>query len=164
MTLMLSCRCGGARLVATGTPLSCAYCHCASCREFQGGAVSAAATWRASDLAAASGSRPIGEFKHPMLQMSRHFCPACGDTLFVVNRLGLRAVSMALLRHAHRGSLPARYTPTMHLNYAQREVDVIDDLPKYLERPGGPQYHDRRALAGAPAAERMATVAGGFGR
>ncbi len=158
MTLSLSCQCGASRILATGNALMHVYCHCQGCRSLFGGDVVATSTWRGGDLAPAPHSRPLGEHAHAAHQMTRHFCTACGDVLFVVNALGFRAVPHALLMHAYHGSVPALYAPVMHLHYAQRKLDVQDDLPKYLERPGGPRFGVVAAVA-AMTAGRAASEA-----
>lgn len=162
MTMSLSCHCGASRILATGKPVLHAYCHSQACRELLGGAVVAITLWRAADLMVAPGSRAPGAWVQPALETTRHFCPDCGSALFLVNGLGLRTVPQSLIAASYRGTLPLGFAPTMHLHYAQRELDVADALPKYLERPGGPQYlppHPTAATAAlrgaAPAALRV---------
>jgi len=156
MPMSLSCHCGASRILATGNPLMHAYCHCQGCRELTGASVVATSTWRSGDLGVAPNSRPLGEYLHATQQMSRHFCTGCGDVMFLVNALGMRAVPHALLEHACQGSVPALYAPVMHLHYAQRRVDVLDDLPKYLERAGGPRHGVAAAMAGIVATRAAA--------
>jgi len=79
--------------------------------------------------------------------MSKFFCANCGDTLFGTNRLGMRIVPNSVAARAVGGSLPNDWSPTMHLFYRYRIIDVADGLPKYLEGWDGPVYK-------APDAER----------
>ncbi len=145
--MVLSCHCGASRVLATGKAVLHAYCHSQVCRELFGGAVVAVTMWRGADLSLAPGARAAGCFVQPLLEATRHFCAGCGSTLFLVDALGLRVVSHALIAASYRGILPAQHAPTMHLHYAQRQLDIDDELPKHLERPGGPQYQPRPPVA-----------------
>jgi hypothetical protein len=58
--------------------------------------------------------------------------------VFGTNRLGMRVVPNALVARAADGKLDANLAPTMHMFYGQRVVDVLDDLPKYLDGWNGP--------------------------
>jgi hypothetical protein len=74
--------------------------------------------------------------------MQRHFCLACGETMYGVNRLGLNVVRTSLLARASRGKLPAEFTPRFHLFYTYRELDIDDELPKYMEGWSGPLFSE----------------------
>lgn len=77
-------------------------------------------------------------FKHPEKQLEKTFCGECGEVVFGTNRLGMRVVPNALLARVNEGTLDVSMAPTMHLYYRQRVVDVLDDLPKYLDGWDGP--------------------------
>ncbi|MBZ0222992.1 MAG: GFA family protein [Dokdonella sp.] len=147
MTLSLSCRCGASRIIASGMPVMRAYCHSQACRDLFGGAATTMTTWRRGDVEVPAGARPLATYKHTNHNTERHFCATCGDVLFAVDALGFRLIPGATLAHASHGSLPERFAPTMHVNYAQRQFDIADNLPKYLERPGGPLHDSLRAVA-----------------
>jgi len=70
--------------------------------------------------------------------MQKYFCLSCGETLFGTNRLGMAVIGTPLIERAFGWQLPAEFRPTFHLFYAQRELDVEDALPKYLEGRNGP--------------------------
>lgn len=72
--------------------------------------------------------------------MTKTFCDVCGEVVFGTNRLGMRVVPNALTARATGGKLDAALAPTMHLFYRERVVDVVDDLPKYLDGWDGPTY------------------------
>jgi hypothetical protein len=79
-------------------------------------------------------------FKHPEKQLTKTFCDVCGEVMFGTNRLGMRVVPNALIARATDGELDTSLAPAMHLFYRQRVVDVLDDLPKYLDGWDGPTY------------------------
>ena len=138
--LLVNCNCGAVELQVSGSPAACAYCHCLSCRDFYGLPVYAATAWTNAALRVVKGNEQLGEYRHPTKQMQRHFCLACGETMFGVNRLGLAVVRTSLLARASRGWLPAKFKPTFHLFYSYRELDIDDELPKYMEGRGGPLF------------------------
>ncbi|HSV53762.1 MAG TPA: GFA family protein [Burkholderiaceae bacterium] len=138
--LLLRCSCGTVELAISGSPAACAYCHCSTCRDFYSLPVLAATAWKNDAVRVTKGNDRLGEYKHLTKQMQRHFCLACGETLFGANRLGLTVVRTSLLVKALGGSLPAEFTPKFHLFYAYREFDVDDELPKYLEGRSGPLF------------------------
>ncbi|WP_299147160.1 GFA family protein [uncultured Tateyamaria sp.] len=67
------CTCGAVRFVATGAPLRVGICHCLDCRRHHGALFYAAAVFDES------GVRVTGPTRH---QAERHFCPACGSSVF----------------------------------------------------------------------------------
>jgi hypothetical protein len=140
--LVLNCSCGGVELHIAGSPAVCAYCHCTSCRDFYGLPVLAATAWKNENVQVVKGCDQIGKYQHPTKQMQRYFCSACGETVFGTNRLGLTVVRTSRLARSSDGSLPADFHPKFHLFYGSRELDVSDELPKYLEERGGPLFSE----------------------
>ncbi|QBR01845.1 GFA family protein [Paraburkholderia pallida] len=135
----LACLCGAVTVDLIGEPAALANCHCQTCRDFYGTSMLSATAW-APDSVATNGALQV--FQHPHKQMSRAFCPACGETMFGTNRLNMRVVPNSLLARAHGGTLPADRQPTMHLFYRHRVIDVSDALPKYLDGWDGPVYEE----------------------
>lgn len=133
----IACLCGAVTVDLTGEPAARANCHCATCRDFYATPMLSATAWANENVA------PHGElsvFQHPTKQMSRAFCPKCGETLFGTNRLGMRVVPNSLLARANGGTLPANCTPSMHLFYRHRVIDVNDTVIKYVDGWDGPTY------------------------
>ncbi len=77
-------------------------------------------------------------YQHPARQMRRYICVRCGELVHGTNRFEMIAVPNARVMRAHGGTLPPELAPAMHLFYARRAFDVVDDLPKYLEGWDGP--------------------------
>jgi hypothetical protein len=120
-----------------GTPMARAYCHCASCRSFYGLSVLAATAWQTEHVVVAKGQAMLGHYQHPTKQLRRYFCSTCGEAMYGVNRLGFTVIQTALFAKAAGGSLPDALSPELHLFYAQREMNINDELPKYLEGRSG---------------------------
>ncbi|GLQ98810.1 hypothetical protein GCM10007863_32300 [Dyella mobilis] len=138
MSLRAMCLCGKTSLDLHGSPVARANCHCSSCRSFYGTHIFSATAWESDAVRISDG---LGQtFKHPEKQLTKTFCDVCGEVVFGTNRLGMRVVPNVLLARATDGALEPSLSPTMHLFYRQRVVDVLDDLPKYLDGWDGPTY------------------------
>jgi hypothetical protein len=114
-----------------------AYCHCASCRSFYGLTVLAATAWKAESVVVVKGQAALGQYQHPTKQLRRHFCSTCGEAMYGMNRLGLTVIQTSLFAKAAGGPVPDELRPEFHLFYAQRELNIDDALPKYLEGRSG---------------------------
>ncbi|NDR59546.1 GFA family protein [Aliiruegeria sabulilitoris] len=68
-----SCLCGKVRLVATGSPDRVGICHCLDCRKHHGALFYAAAIFPTDAV------KIEGETNS---HAGRHFCPACGGSVF----------------------------------------------------------------------------------
>jgi hypothetical protein len=67
------CLCGAVRLVMTGAPYRVGICHCLDCRKHHGAVFHTSAIFPV-DAVTISGA--TAAYK------DRHFCPACGSSLF----------------------------------------------------------------------------------
>ena len=67
------CLCGAVRFEATGRPYRVGVCHCLDCRKHTGSLFHVLAMFP-QDAVKVEGQ--TGEFHH------RHFCPACGSSVF----------------------------------------------------------------------------------
>ena len=68
-----SCQCGNVRFVATGKPWRVGICHCLDYRKHHGALFSASAIFP-EDAVTVEGE--LHEYQ------GRHFCPACGSSVF----------------------------------------------------------------------------------
>ncbi|OJY17701.1 GFA family protein [Pandoraea sp. 64-18] len=134
----LRCLCGTVNIQLKGQPEARANCHCQSCRDFYGTSMLSATAWLPERVAVISGS--LSKFAHPTKQLSRAFCPHCGETVFGTNRLGMLVIPNSFVARAAGGELPEPMQATMHLFYRHRIIDVDDKLPKYLDGWDGPTY------------------------
>jgi hypothetical protein len=102
-----SCLCGAVRLVATGEPLSVAWCHCQSCRKHSGAPVSVFVAFSHDAYRVTEGE--ITKFSSSPGRL-RGFCARCGSTLTCE---GESSPEM----HFHIGVFDeaARFEPTRHI-------------------------------------------------
>lgn len=71
------CNCGKVRVELRGEPARVGLCHCLTCRKETGGPFMAYAVWDRSQVSVA------GETANWTASTDRrHFCPACGSSLF----------------------------------------------------------------------------------
>jgi hypothetical protein len=100
------CLCGAVRLVASGAPRRVGVCHCLDCRKHHGALFHASAVF-SEDAVAVTGE--TGAFR------GRHFCPACGSSVFSRSPGEVEV---------HLGALdaPDQLTPTYELWTIRREA------------------------------------------
>lgn len=100
------CLCGKVRITASGNPSRIGICHCLDCRKHHGALFYAAAIFPQDQVTIE------GETSH---YAGRHFCPACGSSVF--GRTGDEI-------EVHLGALdaPDRFTPTYECWTVRREA------------------------------------------
>jgi hypothetical protein len=104
-TLAGGCLCGSVRIAAAGAPYRVGLCHCLDCRKHSGAVFGASAIFPAHAVTITGAT---AEHK------GRHFCPACGSSLF--GRSGDEIeVSLGCL------DAPNQLTPTYELWIIRRE-------------------------------------------
>ncbi len=67
------CLCGAVRFAASGAPYRVGVCHCLDCRKHHGALFHASAIFPESAVAVTGETRAYA---------GRHFCPACGASVF----------------------------------------------------------------------------------
>ena len=99
------CLCGKVRFAASGEPDRVGLCHCLDCRKHHG------ALFHASAIFSEAAVSIEGETQHYRV---RHFCPACGSSVF--SRSGNEI-------ELHLGALdqPDKFRPTYELWTLRRE-------------------------------------------
>ncbi len=70
------CLCGKVRIVATGRPWRVGLCHCLDCRKHHGALFHASGVFSRDAVAVEGETRDY---------RGRHFCPACGSSVFSVS-------------------------------------------------------------------------------
>ena len=106
------CNCGKVRLEVHGEPIRTGLCHCLTCRKETGAPFMAFAAWdrRQVTVTGETGSW-AATTDH------RHFCPACGSSLFGINdKDGEVEVRLGTLNDA-----PSDLTPSYELWTPRRE-------------------------------------------
>lgn len=128
-TYNLSCDCGAVSLTVQGEPTLTLYCHCGSCRSLYNLDILSATAW-SEEAVTLPPSEAVYEYRLPNKQMKRWGCPQCGTIMYGRHRPGVPVIPNARFRAANGGELPAELEPQLHLFYAERVLDVADDLPK----------------------------------
>ena len=123
------CPCGAVSFRISGRALLRAYCHCTTCREFNGTDVADVTVFRAADVVVENeaGVEYRG-YQRPALAR-RGKCTRCDRP--AVERasipFGLDVVILPSGNVHREGLLPP---PSMHIFYDRRTADAHDDLPK----------------------------------
>ena len=123
-----SCFCGAVELKASGSPEAMGYCHCRSCRSWSGGPVNAFSLWKPDAVRVTAGADSLATFsKTPASE--RKYCRKCGGHL-MTNHPGLRLIDV------FTATLPTlKFTPGLHINYAETVLPMKDGLPKLKDFP-----------------------------
>jgi len=122
------CFCGAVAVEATGEPEGMGYCHCGSCRSWSAGPVNAFTLWKPEAVKVTRGADQLGMHqKTPVSQ--RQFCKVCGGHVMTNHPpLGLIDVYAA--------TIPAlKFSPGVHVNYAETVLPMRDGLPKFKDFP-----------------------------
>jgi hypothetical protein len=111
------CLCGKVRIVASGQPYRVGLCHCLDCRKHHGALFFAAAIFPET---AVTIDGDTSDYR------GRHFCPACGSSVFA--RHGDEV-------EVHLGALdePNQFMPTYECWIIRREA-WLAALPRQYER------------------------------
>ena len=122
------CFCGAVHIEVTGEPAGMGYCHCTSCRSWSAAPVNAFTLWQPDGVRVTKGAEHVGMFqKTPASQ--RQYCTKCGGHLMTNHpKLGLVDVYAA--------TIPAlKFSPALHVNYAETVLPMRDGLPKFKDFP-----------------------------
>lgn len=122
------CLCGSVQYALETSIISCAHCHCESCRRASSAAF---VTWTkapSSQLKVTSGGDRISRYESSP-GAYRLFCGTCGSQLFMeyAQESGMVYVTLASLESA-----PANF-PDKHVSYEERIgwLELNDSLPKF---------------------------------
>jgi hypothetical protein len=122
------CFCGAVEIEVQGSPEAMGYCHCSSCRSWSASPVNAFTLWTPQNVRVTKGAEFLGKFmKTPM--SNRQFCKRCGGHLMNDHPpLGLVDVYAA--------TIPTlKFSPSVHVNYAETVLPMKDGLPKLRDFP-----------------------------
>ena len=136
------CDCGAIELAMSGTPIVHAYCHCQDCRDLLDVPFNAITAWDAAKVSVLKGEDKLLEYKYPDKEMVRYSCKSCGELMFNTNKYKWRLVSQTLIRKCNSNLLPIELASDKHFYYAERVIDIKDELPKYLQGVDGPLHKD----------------------
>jgi hypothetical protein len=122
------CFCGAVHVEVTGEPEGMGYCHCSSCRSWSAGPVNAFTLWKPGAVKVTRGAEQLGMYqKTPVSQ--RQYCKVCGGHV-MTNHPPLGLVDV------YAATLPAlKFSPGVHVNYAETVLPMRDGLPKFKDFP-----------------------------
>jgi hypothetical protein len=122
------CFCGSVKLEVTGSPEGMGYCHCSSCRSWSGGPVNAFSLWKPDSVRITAGAEHVATFQQSELSQ-RQYCAKCGGHLMTNHPpIGLVDVFVS--------TIPTlKFTPGVHVNYAETVLPMRDGLPKLKDFP-----------------------------
>jgi len=123
-----NCFCGAVQFTVTGEPAGMGYCHCESCRHWSAGPVNAFTLWQPQHVKVTKGAEHLGRFRKTDMS-DRQFCKRCGGHLMTDHPpLGLVDVYAA--------TIPTlKFSPGVHVNYAEMVHPMRDGLPKLKDFP-----------------------------
>lgn len=132
MSVSCRCFCGKTTFSVEGEPAMQLCCHCDDCRRWGGGAFQAAKLFPADKVKLADGAKTIGTNSKTQ---DRKSCAHCGGALFS-DMPGFKMVMVpAGMFVSEKGTKQPAFTPTFHIQYDWRILDVKDGLPKYHTLP-----------------------------
>ena len=128
MTHSGGCFCGAVKLEVSGSPEAMGYCHCQSCRSWSGGPVNAFSLWKPEAVRVTAGQEHLATFQKTE-GSQRQYCNKCGGHL-MTNHPTLAMVDV------YSATLPGlKFSPGLHVNYAETVLPMRDGLPKLRDFP-----------------------------
>jgi hypothetical protein len=111
-----------------GEPEGMGYCHCRSCRSWSGGPVNAFTLWKPETVTVTAGADNLATYNKTE-NSARQYCAKCGGHL-MTNHPGLGLVDV------FAATIPdLKFTPGVHINYAETVLPMKDGLPKLKDFP-----------------------------
>lgn len=122
------CSCGAVHVEVSGEPEAMGYCHCQSCRSWSAAPVNAFTLWKPDAVRVTAGAEHVATFQKTKFSQ-RQYCKKCGGHLMNNHpTIGLVDVYAA--------TLPTlRFSPGVHINYADTVLPMRDGLPKLKDFP-----------------------------
>lgn len=122
------CFCGAVEMTVSGEPFAMGYCHCESCRHWSAGPVNAFTLWKPGSVRVTKGSDNVGTYNKTPTS-ARKWCKTCGGHLYTDHPpLNFVDVFAAMLPQM-------KFTPGVHVNYAEKVLRIKDGLPKLKDFP-----------------------------
>ncbi len=122
------CFCGAVQIEVSGESEGMGYCHCRSCRSWSAAPVNAFTLWKPDTVRITEGAEHVGMFQKTAASQ-RQFCKRCGGHLMTNHPL------LALV-DVYAATLPTlKFSPGLHINYAETVLPMRDGLPKFKDFP-----------------------------
>jgi len=122
------CFCGAVEIEVDGAAEAMGYCHCNSCRSWSASPVNAFTLWKPENVRVTKGAEFLSGFEKSEMS-DRQFCTKCGGHL-MTNHPPLGLVDV------YAATIPGvKFTPGVHVNYAETVLPMKDGLPKLKDFP-----------------------------
>jgi hypothetical protein len=123
-----ACFCGSVEIEVRGAPEAMGYCHCSSCRSWSAAPVNAFTLWKPANVKVTKGAEYVARFMKTE-NSGRQFCGRCGGNVMTDHpTMGLVDVYAA--------TIPTqKFSPGVHVNYAETVLPMKDGLPKLKDFP-----------------------------
>src|SRR6185295_14002763 len=119
---------GAVEIEVHGTAEAMGYCHCSSCRSWSASPVNAFTLWKPENVRVTKGAEFLSGFEKSEMS-DRQFCTKCGGHL-MTNHPPLGLVDV------YAATIPGvKFTPGVHVNYAETVLPMKDGLPKLKDFP-----------------------------
>ena len=122
------CFCGAIEIEVNGSPEAMGFCYCNSCRSWSAAPVSAFTLWKSGNVRITTGANLVSHFIKTKMS-DRQYCARCGGHLMTGHPpLGMVDVYAATIP-------TVKFTPPVHVNYAETVQPMKDGLPKLEDFP-----------------------------
>lgn len=141
------CFCGKVCVTLTGAPTAVSICHCVNCRKLSGAPFTAQALVKGTQVEVRRDEgvdELVGFASSPAVERFR--CPECLSPVYAsLNKGKMAAVPLSILNGGDADAdcgggdgdvVEPPLKATHHMYYADRIIDVPDDLPKYVKSAG----------------------------
>ena len=123
-----SCFCGAVKVQVEGDPAMQGFCHCTDCRGWSAAPVNGFALWPADKVKVIQGEDKLSKYTKDGRSVRRS-CTVCGGAVMTEHPgMGLLDVYASILSGYH-------FAPQAHVFYAERMIDMSDDLPTFRDLP-----------------------------
>ena len=123
-----ACFCGAVHVEAEGEPIAMGYCHCRSCRSWSASPVNAFSLWKPEAVRITAGKEYVATYQKTKFSQ-RQYCTKCGGHL-MTNHPPLAMVDV------FAATIPTlKFSPGVHVNYAETVLPMRDGLPKLKDFP-----------------------------
>lgn len=76
------CHCGNLDVICVGDPSYVSMCHCDDCQRRTGSTYNVGAWFEKQNITISGDSHVYTRIEHDGIEMSYHFCPVCGSSVF----------------------------------------------------------------------------------
>lgn len=134
------CFCGAVAFEVRADPVASKICHCLQCQSLHGAPFQWAVIFQKSDVRFVRGVEDL-HFYHSETRTSGHRLPcklSCGRCRSPIADEGRRMFLAfgPLFDFGFPPRVPPAFSPTCHIFYGARVIDIDDDRPKFLGHEG----------------------------